>query len=222
LSKKKRFIIIILCSCALVIVSLSMLVHYAPRYLLFNEPPRKSDCIIPLLGNEYLDRKKAAYKLISEGYSKVLLVPPRYRLVRVTDEKQKVPVQVKEELSELSIRAYKADPQFRWHENTHIELILAKEYMMAYGFNSAIVVSSPYHMRRVKLLAGYVFPESRYSIVCVPDQFESTASPWWSRKESFMWVAREYMKIGWLLVYHRFSELLTSVSDLASRLLDTN
>jgi hypothetical protein len=199
---------------------LAVLVRKAPGYLVYQDPPRKADCIIPLLGTEYLDRKKEAYQLISEGYSKILLVPPRYRLVHVTDGKSRVPEQVKEELSELSILAYKENPQYRWHENTHIELILAREYMMAYGFTSAIVVSSPYHMRRVKILTGYVFPEKEYTITCIPDRYESTGDPWWSTRQSFLWVIREYAKIGWFLVYHRFSELLSSLSDFMAGMFE--
>jgi hypothetical protein len=221
LSKRTRHIIIICCLFVLLAGSLALVVQKAPGYLIYQDPPRKADCIIPLLGLEYLDRKKEAYQLITEGYSKILLVPPRYRLVHVRDGMKKEPEQVKEELSELSILAYKENPRYRWHENTHIELILAKEYMMAYGFSSAIVVSSPYHMRRVKILTHYVFPENEYAITCIPDRYEDTCVPWWSTRQGFAWVTREYAKIGWFLVYHRFSELLSSLSDFFAGMFDS-
>ncbi|HOI08088.1 MAG TPA: ElyC/SanA/YdcF family protein [Deltaproteobacteria bacterium] len=217
MNKRSRRIIT-LCISALLLAGSYYLLKLAPGYLMYQEPPRKADCIIPLLGKEYIERKKEAYELISEGYSRVLLIPPRYRLVHVNDGNNRVPVPVKEELSELSILAYKEHPQYRWHENTHIELILAKQYMMAYGFTSAIVVSSPYHMRRVKLLSSYVFPEEQYTITCVPDRHARTASPWWSTREDFTWVTREYAKIAWLMIYYRFSELITFTSDLLSGL----
>lgn len=219
--KGTRTIIVLCCMCVLLAGSLALLVRRAPGYLLYRERPQKADCIIPLLGTEYVERKKEAFQLISEGYSKILLVPPRYRLVHMKDGRNKEPEQVKEELSELSIPAYKEHRQYRWHENTHIELILAKEYMMAYGFTSAIVVSSPYHMRRVKLLTGYVFPAGEYTITCVPDRRESIAEPWWSTRQGFAWVTKEYVKIAWFLVYYRFSELLTLASDFIEELFDS-
>lgn len=206
---KKVYLITILAVAFVLGVVLS-LSYKAPYYLMYREEPRKADCIIPLLGNEYLERKKEAYQLIAEGFSSVLLIPPRYRLVKVTDRQEKMDLQVKEELSELSIRAYKVNPQYRWYENTHIELIMAREYMLAYGFDSAIIVSSPYHMRRVKLLASNVFPRNEYDITCVPDRYESMYNPWWADRKGIMWISREYTKIAWFLFYHRFSELFTS------------
>lgn len=219
--KRKLTYFITACFILAILGSLPILSHKVPRYLVYREEPKKADCIIPLLGKEYIERKKEAFQLISEGFSNVLLIPPRYRLVKVTNTKQKIPVQVKEELSELSILAYKVHPQYRWHENTHLELILAKEYMEAYGFDSAIIVSSPYHMRRVKLLAGYVFPENRYAITCVPDRYEQVRASWWKDRRSIMWVVMEYTKIGWFLFYQRFSQLLTSSMDVFTRIFHT-
>lgn len=209
--KKTILIAVIAIACCLgVLFSLS---YKAPHYLMYREEPRKADCIIPLLGNEYLERKKEAFQLIAEGFSNVLLIPPRYRLERVTDRQEKVPLQIKEELSELSIRAYKVNPRYRWYENTHLELILAREYMTAYGFASAIIVSSPYHMRRVKLLASSVFPQDEFEITCVPDRYESMHSSWWTDRKAIMWISREYTKIAWFLFYHRFSELFISLRN---------
>jgi hypothetical protein len=208
---RKRKYIITLCIVVIVLGFSLILASHSPSYLLFREQPKVADCIIPLLGKEYLERKKEAYQLISEGYSNVLLVPPRYRLVKVTEQMERVPIQVKEALSELSIDAYKVNPQYYWHENTHIELILAKEYMRAYGFDSAIIVSSPYHMRRVKLLAEYEFPEKEYAITCVPDRYEHIHDPWWADRKDLTWIIKEYAKITWFLIYQRFSELLTTV-----------
>ncbi len=209
---------IIACSTLVIVVLLTVIIHRAPDYLLYHDEVTKADCIIPLLGKEYIPRKKEAFRLIAEGFSQVLLIPPRYRLEHVTGKKEKIPIRVKEELSELSIDAYKEHPRFRWHENTHLELILAKEYMMSYGFTSAIIVSSPYHMRRVKILSEYVFPESSYRITCIPDRFEQRSNPWWLDRRSLIWVVKEYTKIGWFLVYHRFSELITVSIDYLSQL----
>lgn len=215
--KRKRRYLIVFCI-AVIVVGLSItLAFHSPSYLLFREKPKQSDCIIPLLGREYLERKKEAYQLISEGYSNVLLIPPRYRLVKVTEQMERVPIQVKEALSELSIDAYKVNPQYYWHENTHIELILAKVYMQAYGFDSAIIVSSPYHMRRVKLLTKLVFPENEYTILCVPDRYENVHDPWWTNRKDVTWIIMEYTKITWFLIYQRFSELFTAIRHFSGQ-----
>lgn len=215
--KKKQKYFIIAFLILIPLCFLPILSHNAPRYLTFREEPKKADCIIPLLGTEYVERKKEAFQLISEGFSNVLLIPPRYRLEKVTDAKEKIPMEVKEELSELSILAYKVHPQYRWHENTHLELILAKEYMVAYGFDSAIIVSSPYHMRRVKLLSQYVFAEDNFVITCVPDRYEELRSNWWKDRRSVSWIVKEYSKIAWFFFYQRFSQMLTFLADTVSQ-----
>ncbi len=215
---RKFKLIVLIVGALLCLFMILTLLSRAPGYLLYSENPKKADCIIPLLGKEYVERKKEAFRLIAEGYSSVLLIPPRYRLVHVTNDSLKVPLQIKDELSDLSIYAYKGNPQYRWHENTHLELILAKEYMMAYKFDSAIIVSSPYHMRRVRIIADRVFGDGNYLITCVPDRFEAIHNPWWLDRKGLIWVSMEYLKIGWLLVYERFYDLISSVMDFFERI----
>ena len=72
------------------------------------------------------------------------------------------------------------------------------------GISSAILVSSPYHMRRIKLIAERVFGE-RPTVCYVPTRYETPNEGFWlfngyERK----FVLTEYMKIGWFVLYSPF------------------
>lgn len=92
-----------------------------------------------------------------------------------------------------------------YYEDTHIEVLEAKRIMDESGFHSAILVSSPYHMRRIRLIAGKVFGSGRYSFYCVPTSFERSfvAKDWFDERSRGI-LASEYVKIGWLMLYDIF------------------
>ena len=68
------------------------------------------------------------------------------------------------------------------------------------------MVSSGYHMRRIRLIAGRVFSDNKYSIYCNPAkwQTEYTAADWQNR-EYRKKIVSEYVKIGWFMFYGAFS-----------------
>ena len=87
----------------------------------------------------------------------------------------------------------------RYFENTHVEMLLAKKIMDAYGFKSAIFVSSPFHMRRIKIMANRVFG-SAYDITLVSSfekSYDGLLTLWDESKHVFM----EYLKLIWFLGY---------------------
>ena len=77
--------------------------------------------------------------------------------------------------------------------------------MDSLDFTSAIFVSSPYHLRRIKIMAGRVFTGKTYKL--------SFASPRFQKKEKILWginksdlkmIVSEYLKIVWFLIYEAF------------------
>ena len=95
---------------------------------------------------------------------------------------------------------------FDLFENTHLEIIYARQMMEAQGFRSAIFVSSPCHMRRIKIIADRAFEGGSYELSYVPTTFEETCGPfWWTDKYCIKWVLGEYIKILWFLIYEPFS-----------------
>jgi uncharacterized SAM-binding protein YcdF (DUF218 family) len=85
------------------------------------------------------------------------------------------------------------------------------------GLRSALLVSSPYHMRRIKLITGHVFKpapssppfekegQGGFRLYTVPTRFETQGKGIWlfnSSERNF--VLTEYTKIVWFLLYSIF------------------
>ena len=83
-------------------------------------------------------------------------------------------------------------------QNTHLEILEAKRLMKERGLKSAIFVSSPYHMRRIKIIAGSVFGEDgEYALAFVPTGFEKLPAGLSGLcKYAYQSVIQEYLKIG--------------------------
>ena len=80
-------------------------------------------------------------------------------------------------------------------------MIKGKKIMDKLGYRSTIIVSSPYHMRRLQLIAGKVFGDD-YQIGFQATPFEKYDTLGCFRSwKAFENVRNEYLKIGWFLVY---------------------
>jgi len=75
--------------------------------------------------------------------------------------------------------------------------------MDAYGFKSAIFVSSPYHMRRIKIITEKVFG-SGYDIKMTPSRFERKISTGLPSLYDVQNTFTEIAKIIWFFCYEAF------------------
>ena len=93
-----------------------------------------------------------------------------------------------------------------YYEDTHVELLEGKRIMDEMGLRSVILVSSPYHMKRIKLIAERVFTGQEYSFTCVPTPLERPfAAGDWLNKTNGMLMLREYAKLTWFFLYGAIS-----------------
>jgi uncharacterized SAM-binding protein YcdF (DUF218 family) len=105
----------------------------------------------------------------------------------------------------------------KYFENTHIEALEARRMMDDLGVRSALLVSSGYHMRRIRMIAWLVFGGGKYAIFCNPAKWqrEYSVADWLDGAKRKI-IISEYVKIGWFLVYEVFShvnEFETKISD---------
>jgi hypothetical protein len=169
-------------------VTIIAVVYYAPRFFALMDKPVKSDVIVLFEGSP--DRGKEAHRLLDDGYAQRLIVPvyqfPQY----FNDEGRN--------------RRHKTFPSF--YENTHIEVLLAERVMKQHGFKSAIFVSSPYHIPRLKLITEKIFNESSSKIVFVPSFSKKSSRDFFHRTISYWnnWM-NECIKILWFVIYSSFT-----------------
>ena len=187
------------------ILSALALFFYSPRYLILKTPPVKSDVVVLLLGSINKERAEEAHRLINEGYAGTLFVPAQKRNFNTSDN-----ANLSGYIKRLSKqnwlnpkREIKLNYQFQ--ENTHLEIIAAKSMMDSANFTSAIFVSSPYHLRRIKIIADKVFKGKAYQLSFIPSYHVKKDEPlWWVSKNAVAMVVSEYIKIAWFLLYAPF------------------
>ena len=198
----------------------------SPRYLVYADAPQKSDIIILFPVPEFEALNKEARELMKDGYSDYLCIPTSLSLyragragsgqtaVRLPNIKTTVQAgrpRLQDDISMTYFQQIRREYHFpRYYENTHVEMLLAKRVMDAYGYKKAIFVSSPAHMKRIKIMANMVF-DSAYDIELVPSRYlKSFEIPLPSRMD-MEHVFTELSKMVWFRCY-----------DLLERMTGTN
>jgi len=184
--------------CIIILVLLGGFILYAPRFLLYSSKYEKADSIILLLGPDFNARKKEAYRLMNEEMADYLIIPAYYKAYRIFEKGQ-----MESLLPNLfPNRSDKNNDQTRFYEDTHWEIIEAQKIMSNYKLTSAILVSSPYHMRRIKLIVSKVFDTNKGNFYFVPTRYEKAPADYgdlslvdWKK------VSMEYGKILWFILY---------------------
>ena len=188
----------------LLLMLLGGFVLFSPRFLLYSSKYKKADAIILLLGPDFKARQKEANKLINDGMADYLIIPAYHKAYRIYD---------KGTMKYLSPNLYSfksgqqnvaVPPSF--YEDTHWEIIEAQKVMSSYGLNSAILVSSPYHMRRIKLIVMKVFDTNKGDFYFVPTSYEKAPANCWELSfTDWKKVRKEYGKILWFFLYFPLS-----------------
>jgi len=161
----KYFIVVILC-----LALVTGFVLYSPRFLLYSSEYRKADAVILILGPDFKARQKEAYELIDEGMADYLIIPAYHKVYRVYEKEMKK--YLSPNLNFLKSGQNNVNANKKFYEDTHLEIIEAKEIMSDLRLNSAIFVSSPYHMRRIKLIAGNVFDSNKNIFILCLTHYE--------------------------------------------------
>lgn len=189
---KKRFWITGIIS----IVILSGL-YYSPRFLIYSTDIQKADAIILLLGPDFSARQKEAYRLVDKGLADYLIIPAYDKSYRIENGKTLY-------LPEFALKedsVVKNGKAPRYFEDTHLEVIDARSIMEMHGFQSAIFVSSPYHMRRIQLMVCNEF-HSGGGYYFLPTRYENAPRDIWKLTGADVRkVWREYVKILWFMIY---------------------
>jgi len=177
--------------------------YLAPYYLVFSQKPEKSDAVILLVGSDNA-RFREAEQLVREGYADYLIIPAFNRVLRGESNRS---LNQPFSISVPPAGAYRTNEA---RENTHLEIALARRIMDSLGFTSAIFVSSPYHLRRMKIIAKSVFLDTanthKFQLYFVPTRNETPhLSSWFLNSHDLKFVASEYGKIAWFLIYSSFS-----------------
>lgn len=196
----------LLVAMAVLLVPLIISVLYGPGFLTHKEKPVKVDAVVLFVGPGNKDRLAEAKQLIREGHTRCLIIPAFGEIRHIADDGK--------ELDEL-IAGYEQRGKgtevrsvanvTKFYEATHIEALIARRIMDRYGFHTALLVSSPYHTRRIGMIAKLVFPHNSYTTACVPARRQRDLGVGdWLDHENRASIVSEYVKMAWFLLYGNF------------------
>ncbi|MCK5214484.1 MAG: YdcF family protein [Candidatus Omnitrophica bacterium] len=158
-------------------------------FLVFQDELKEVDVIIVLAGQD--ERVKEAVNLYKQGFSEHMIMTGRSydgKINRAENMRaQAIRLGIPQEHIIIESEA----------QHTFEHPILVKPIMQARGFESAIVVSSPYHMRRVAMLFNRSFRHSAIELIYYPAQDSwINIEEWWKSDASQRAVGFEYMKMA--------------------------
>jgi uncharacterized SAM-binding protein YcdF (DUF218 family) len=186
---------------AFVTASLAAFILYAPGFLVYADNPVEADAVILYSGPGQKNRLQEARRLIADGYARYLIIPD-FGVVSIAGENGALAPVAPELWGQPQSLRGKAPPVYRRYlESTHVEALEAKRILDRLGLRSALMVSSPYHTRRINMICARVF-DRNYRFAVVPARTQQTYSARdWLDRDSRKKIVSEYVKMVWFLVY---------------------
>ncbi|NQX45876.1 YdcF family protein [Paenibacillus tritici] len=189
LGKRRKRMLFLYLPLLLIIV----LLLCAGRFLPISESPGQADVLIILSGGG--GRVEQGVQLFQEGYAPQLLLSNVKENAGPSGNMRQTSLSLG--IPEGAILAENAAQST--YQNAQFTLPIMKQQ----GFKSAIVVSSDFHMRRVKFIFDHVYKDSGIELTYVGADSGYNAKAWWSDRYSRETTFNEYTKmIGNALGYN--------------------
>ena len=199
---KKLYIIISIIFALLTIAAIThkLWLEAIARFLIVEDDLSSADAIV-VLGGGGTERIRHSVKLYDSGYGEwIIMTGMQHNLPGVTTTWARFAMQEAASLGVPGNAIILEEKATDTDENAEY----VREIIIARNFNSAIVVSSPYHMRRARMVFREVFEDRDISL-----QFSSVEDSnfevqgWWTRRRDLKRVIREYRKLVVCFLRHR-------------------
>jgi len=171
------------------VILLVFAVVNAGKFLVVDEKIQKSDAIIVLSGDKG-ERVEKAAELYHQGYGKYFVISGGITYNDVTAAQL-----MKDHALQLGIPEKAIVLEDR-ADSTYENAEFTRQIIKSYPIHSAIVVSSNFHMKRVKMIFDRDFKSSKiklYYASAEDPHFDETR--WWSNNKSIMITITEYLKM---------------------------
>jgi uncharacterized SAM-binding protein YcdF (DUF218 family) len=171
------------------------------RFLADEDPLEKADAIFVFSGTR-AERPLEAYKLYREGYA------PRIVVTRAISEQALALVEHqgirvvsdfdvnRTVLTGLGVPESALILPARIHDNTAKEAQTLRALVQQYHWRTVILVSSKYHLRRVRLACWREVSDLGVRLIRKGSRFDtSTPDRWWTRRGDIRWLLTEVPKL---------------------------
>ena len=179
-----------------------LLAWLAARALMVNAPLPSADAIVVLSGSSaYVERTQKAAELYREGRAPFVWLTNDHTRGGWSSALQRNPLFVEratEELIKGGVPAEKIKIVPGVASSTRYETLLIKEYALAEGIRTVLVVTSTYHSRRALRSLRQLFEGTEVAIGLDPAPIGPlTPSPifWWLKAEGWRTVGVEVVKL---------------------------
>jgi uncharacterized SAM-binding protein YcdF (DUF218 family) len=171
------------------------------RFMAREDPLQKADAIFVFAG-KYLERPLEAVDLFHAGYA------PRIVVTRSTADQQTLALERRQVripsehdlttdmLAQLAVpESALVTPSFI-HDNTAEEARTLRELALQRGWRRVIVVSSKYHLRRIRVALGAQLRGTAIEVIVRASRYDrSTPNRWWTRRSDIRQLATEVPKL---------------------------
>jgi uncharacterized SAM-binding protein YcdF (DUF218 family) len=182
MSGKYRKRLLFLCLPLLLILFLLL---SAGRYLSLSQPPQQADAIIVLSGG--WGRVEKGAELYSQHFAPHLLLSNASESGAYRKDMQDTALS----LGIPQDAILTENEALSTYQNAELTLPIMQEQ----GLTSAIVVSSDFHMRRVKFIFDHVYKDSGIKLTYIGADSSYNAKWWWSDRRSRETTFNEYVKM---------------------------
>ncbi|WP_419788043.1 YdcF family protein [Pseudodesulfovibrio sp.] len=192
------------------------LLAFAGSWMRVEDPPVKSDYILPLAGEDA--RWLKASELYNEGYAPIILDSlakplPKTRMDHVRRQMGFPQFNHKELIRRILQIAGAGKAPLEPFGHGHISTVEEAEALRRHFQGrtpSLLIVTSPYHARRAKMIFGDVLPNCRVTVVSTSeDQFGKN---WWRNQKTAQLLVMEFAKT----VYYLFGGVYRSTDTSPS------
>lgn len=180
------------------------LLAFAGHWMNVNDEPIKADYILPLAGDKH--RLIKAAELYNSGYAPAILISnaieyPPSQLKKIM-YKIGYPNNTRDQFDALLLKVLGAQSaQLEPFGNGHISTVEEVEALKKH-FNGKtpriLVVTSPYHARRAKMIFEEIFPDSIIAVTVTNE--DSFKKDWWKDQRSAQNLIMEFAKTAHYLM----------------------
>ena len=184
----------------------------AASFLTVRDHLAQADCVVPLRGDDYFRFVKAV-ELVKAGYSQrivVSTVPEQLYLVYYDTvhlvyglDHQPQNQFLLNYFEHLGKNAEGIELTPRAATSTFEEAQATREWMLEKGYRSMILVTTPYHMRRARMIFRWVFHGTGITLYHAgsPSPFYDPPH-WWRKERDVKYVVDEYLSLFFNVLYH--------------------
>ena len=177
MSKANKVVVKLLCILLPVLLLISFL--SAGKFLVIYDEPKKVDVIVVLSGEA--GRLEQGLKLYELGYAENIILSNSSAFNISKNLLLNIPKN----------HLFLEDKAMSTYDNA----VFTKEIMDRQLFDTAIVVSTDYHMRRVKWNFERVFKKYDHKLIYIGSQTGYKPTIWWSQSHSVKMTIAEYIKM---------------------------